>query len=216
MSCEYGQTCCEDKNMEADRNKRGLGERREAEREREMQRAAGVPKCWRDCDGMVARGLSAEWALLHFPSTVQEPHAGVSDTQRNTACSPSLASVCCFLVLAWTCIYVFSFLAYVYINCYSWLVFKSSWKQTTHDTQQDQWMLLWPSATINWHFSFFSFFKDNIPIIRKAVGFTLQTFKLISGWICKTRRDPFSLLFKMFSIIGGNGSASSQRNVNTS
>lgn len=38
MSCEYGQTSCEDKNMEADRNKRGLGERREAERQREMQR----------------------------------------------------------------------------------------------------------------------------------------------------------------------------------
>lgn len=49
MSCEYGQTCCEDKNMEADRNKRWLGERREAEREMEMQRATGVLKCWRDC-----------------------------------------------------------------------------------------------------------------------------------------------------------------------
>lgn len=28
MSCEYGQTRCEDKNMEADRNKRGLGGKR--------------------------------------------------------------------------------------------------------------------------------------------------------------------------------------------
>lgn len=45
MSRVYGQTRCEDKNMEADRNKRGLGERRESERQREMQRATGVLKC---------------------------------------------------------------------------------------------------------------------------------------------------------------------------
>lgn len=42
MSCEHGQTRCEDKNMEADRNKCGLGERREAERKNETHRAMGV------------------------------------------------------------------------------------------------------------------------------------------------------------------------------
>lgn len=75
MSCEYGQTRSEDKNMEADRNKRGLGERQEREREREMQ-ATGVPKCWRDCAGMVARGLSAEWAPLPLFPPSDELHAG--------------------------------------------------------------------------------------------------------------------------------------------
>lgn len=76
MSCEYRQTCCEDKNMEADRNKRWLGERREAEREREMQRATGVLKCWRDCAGMVARGLSVEWVPLPLLSPSEMLYAG--------------------------------------------------------------------------------------------------------------------------------------------
>ena len=79
MSCEHGQTRCEDENMEADRNKRGLGERREAEREREMQRATGVPKCWRDCAGMVARGLSAEWAPLPLLPPSEERQRWCSD-----------------------------------------------------------------------------------------------------------------------------------------
>lgn len=79
MSCEYGQTRCEDKNMEADRNKRGLGERREAERVREMQQATGVPKCWRDCAGMVARGLSAECAPLPLLSPSEELLCWCSD-----------------------------------------------------------------------------------------------------------------------------------------
>ena len=108
MSCEYGQTRCEDKNMEADRNKCGLGERREAERRRERQRATGVPKCCRDCAGMVARGLSAEWAPLPLPSPSEELHAGaqmpgsVFDTQIHTnaqadtgvASSPAFARHC--------------------------------------------------------------------------------------------------------------------------
>lgn len=92
MSCENGQIRCEDKNMEADRNKRGLGERRKAEREKGDAASDGGPEvlkrlCWHGGQ----RPFSCATTSLFLPS--KEQHAGAGSvasthTHRQTPIQP--------------------------------------------------------------------------------------------------------------------------------